>query len=149
MKAPSCGRYSVRETIEPIDLHGVELDGALTVELGTDHLLSSAGTQIHHGDGLHYEGRPWRGSFDVVIGNPPFGRLGALSPGDHDRSVNPGDMTRASPLQKLVGGKPEKMPSELLFLERALDLAKPGGLISLILPQGFSPISACNQHGHG
>ncbi len=125
-------------TIEPIDLHGVELDGALTVELGTDHLLSSAGTQIHHGDGLHYEGEtPWRGSFDVVIGNPPFGRLGALSPGDHDRSVNPGDMTRASPLQKLVGGKPEKMPSELLFLERALDLAKPGGLISLILPQGF------------
>ena len=125
------------QTIEPIDLHGVELDGALAVDLGTDHLLSSAGTQIHHGDGLLYEGEnPWRGSFDVVIGNPPFGRLGALSPGGYG-SITPGCMTRPSPLQKIVGGKPEKTPSELLFLERALDLAKPGGLISLILPQGF------------
>ena len=125
-------------TIEPIDLHGVELDGALAVELGTDDVLSPAGTKIHHGNGLHYEGEtPWRGSFDVVLGNPPFGRLGAHPAGCSGGSVNPGHMKRPSPLQKLVGGKPGKMPLELLFLERALDLAKPGGIISFILPQGF------------
>ena len=39
-------------TIEPIDLHGVELDGALTCGVG-DRSASCprAGTQIHHGDG--------------------------------------------------------------------------------------------------
>ncbi len=125
-------------TIEPIDLHGVELDGALTLELGTDQPLSRAGTQIHHGNGLQYEGEKiWNGSFDVVIGNPPFGRLGAHLACGLGGSISPGDMKRPSPLQTLVGGKPEKMPLELLFLERALELARPGGIISLILPQGF------------
>jgi hypothetical protein len=123
-------------TIESVELHGVELDGALAEELETDKLLFRAGTQIHHGDGLHHEGEiAWRGSFDVVIGNPPFGRLGT-HPADGN-SGDPADPRRHFRLQKLVGGKPEKMPLELLFLERALDLVKPGGIVALILPQGF------------
>jgi hypothetical protein len=73
--------------------------------------LSSAGLpNIRCGDGLDPASLP--AAFDLVVGNPPYGV--AVAPSD---------------------GRP--LASEARFLLRALDLARPGGHIALVLPSGL------------
>jgi SAM-dependent methyltransferase len=108
---PSCGdgaflRYAAaRGLARPSDLYGCDLDAALVGEL-----ISSGLPNVRRADGLDTAGFP-AASFDLVIGNPPFGV--ATSPGDW-----------RSPA------------SEVLFLLRAIELARPGGHIALVLPSG-------------
>lgn len=79
--------------------------------------------------------------FDAVVGNPPFGRLGDIAPQvveqiGWDRSTiwhpEGGAERQGERMRKLEG-----CPIELLFLERAFHLVKPGGLVAFILPDGF------------
>jgi hypothetical protein len=73
------------------------------------------------------------GSFDVVLGNPPFGKLGAFLE------------IMGEPLMELVRerfalgrqSRGASCPIELLFLERALQLVRPGGWVAFIMPEGF------------
>jgi predicted RNA methylase len=73
--------------------------------------LTSAGlSNIRCADGLDPASQP-AAAFDLVVGNPPYGV-----------TVTPSD------------GRP--LASEARFLLRALDLARPGGYVALVLPSG-------------
>jgi len=81
---------------------------------------------------------------DVVLGNPPFGtELAAVSESalagiaahyrlpSLRRPARSGTGTSAADLQRL-----RRFPAELLFLERFVELCRPGGWIAIVLPEG-------------
>lgn len=92
------------------------------------------------------------GDFDIVVTNPPFagkvtGRTqlaaydlyelaatGALrqDEDDEEEQVNSDDEAEKLRRRKKVNG----MKRDILFVERCLDLLKPGGRIAIVLPQG-------------
>ena len=74
------------------------------------------------------------GSFDCVVANPPFGKLGPmLSLFGED-----GPYQLAQRFKLLDGQKQMRaFPVELLFVERALQLTRPAGWLALILPEGI------------
>ena len=121
------------QLVDPSCLHGVEVDSDLTARMS----CALAEVHVHLGNGLFYEGDPsWLNSFDVVIGNPPYGRL-QLAWESHAALGKNLQYTSGFAAAELVGGKASKVPVELLFLERAIQLAKSDGVVALILPQGF------------
>jgi hypothetical protein len=107
---PACGdgaflRYAATHAISDRDhIAGCDVDAALAGGLAADLPL------IRHADGLDPASLP-AASFDLVIGNPPFG----IGTADN-------------------GGAP--LASEVRFLLRALELARPGGHVALVLPSG-------------
>ncbi|MEY2453582.1 MAG: type restriction enzyme protein [Acidimicrobiaceae bacterium] len=79
------------------------------------------------------------GAFDVVLTNPPFGSKirikGAQVLGQYDL---------AHKWKRVKGGEPEltstlqaDSPPQLLFLERCLQLLKPGGRLGIVLPESI------------
>jgi predicted RNA methylase len=108
---PACGdgaflRYAVAHAITDRDrVTGCDLDLALT-----DALTTAGLPRIHHANGLAPASLP-AASFDLVIGNPPYGVGGTHNGGT-------------------------ALASEVRFLLRALELARPGGLVALVLPSG-------------
>lgn len=79
------------------------------------------------------------GAFDVVLTNPPFGSKirirGAQILGQYDL---------AHKWKRLKGGESEQTatvqsdsPPQLLFLERCLQLLKPGGRLGIVLPESI------------
>ena len=108
---PACGdgaflRYAVAHAITDRDqVSGCDLDPALMDALATAGL-----PRIRQADGLDPASLP-AASFDLVIGNPPYG-VG----GTHTGGTAPA--------------------SEVRFLLRALELARSGGLVALVLPSG-------------
>jgi len=119
-------------------VYGIEIDPSLPAAWA--HRGPRA--RFYTGDGLLGE---WPGvepdSFDVVVGNPPFGRLGDIMPQAVEaewwerfgiwRAGAPG---RRGPADSRTL---RRFPIELLFAERALQLVKPGGVIAYIMPEGF------------
>ena len=74
------------------------------------------------------------GSFDCVLANPPFGKLGAMLP----LFGEDGPRRLAQRFRLLDGQKQIRaFPVESLFVERALQLTRPAGWMALILPEGF------------
>jgi predicted RNA methylase len=108
---PACGdgaflRYAAAHAITDRDrLSGCDLDPALADALATAGLL-----RVRYADGLDPASLP-AASFDLVIGNPPYGVGGTRNGGTAPAS-------------------------EVRFLLRALELARPGGLVALVLPSG-------------
>lgn len=145
---------------------------------GTDAEATAARTakmnMIMHGDGhggIHYHdglldiNGIFRGRFDVVLSNPPFGstvgedqvvgsteqtrvptdqayldrstaRYGAPWAAAHQRLVQAADdETKILDLFETGRGKPAR-PTELLFLERIVELLRPGGRAGIVLPDG-------------
>ena len=73
-------------------------------------------------------------SFDCVLANPPFGKLGPMLP----LFGADGPCRLARRFRLLDGQKQMRaFPVESLFVERALQLTRPAGWIALILPEGF------------
>ncbi|MES9822835.1 MAG: N-6 DNA methylase [Candidatus Thiodiazotropha endolucinida] len=117
---------------------------------------------VHHHDGFLNVNGIFEGRFDIVLTNPPFGAN--VEPSDKvlevDIAVNPdanrrylreyGDLYRESQSRvKAALNKPiaslfdlpksdkAKIKTEVLFIERCLDLLKPGGRLGIVLPEGI------------
>ncbi len=108
---PACGdgaflRYAAAHAFSDRDrISGCDLDPALA-----DALTIAGLPRVRAADGLDPASLP-TASFDLVIGNPPYG-VG----GTHNGGTAPA--------------------SEVRFLLRALELARPGGQVALVLPSG-------------
>ncbi|MFH0796201.1 MAG: N-6 DNA methylase [Candidatus Omnitrophota bacterium] len=101
--------------------------------------------------------------YDLVVGNPPYGGVGLqeITPELHDallkyeiwrRAMNQNGKTKEpnlfSETPEVLGKKRKerlkKFPIEILFVERFIQLVKPGGHIAIIVPDGI--LSNSNQH---
>jgi hypothetical protein len=83
--------------------------------------------KLYVADGLLPQRDVEDGTFDWVVGNPPFG-TGVFDA----RSVG----ARFS-IWRSRGSDIGKCPAEIIFLERFLQLAKPGGYAAIVLPDGI------------
>ena len=117
---PSCGDGAfLRPIASHPEVHGCECDPRYAAVVSP--LLRP--NRFVHGDALTSLVPLW-GTFDLVIGNPPFSAQASLE-------------RRAEVLQgyDLGAGRPSQC-LEVLFLELFLKLAKPRGRIAIILPDG-------------
>jgi type I restriction enzyme M protein len=116
---------------------------------------------VHHHDGFLNVNGIFEGRFDIILTNPPFGAN--VEPSDKilpsEIEVSPaaerryldeyGELYRESQervkahvnkpiasLFKLPASEKSKIKTELLFIERCLDLLKPGGRMGIVLPEG-------------
>ena len=73
-------------------------------------------------------------TFDCVLANPPFGKLGPMLP-----LLGADGPCRLVQRFGLLDGQEQmrSFPVELLFVERSLQLIRPTGWMALILPEGF------------
>ncbi|HEY0946982.1 MAG TPA: N-6 DNA methylase [Opitutaceae bacterium] len=117
---PSCGDgVFLRNAPADADVFGCEIDPAYHANL--DALVGAA--RAVKDDALTAL-RPQWGTFDVVIGNPPFSAQAHLE-------------RRREVLREFdLGAGKRSECLEVLFLELFLKLAKPGGRIAIILPDG-------------
>ncbi len=117
---------------------------------------------VHHHDGFLNVNGIFEGRFDIILTNPPFGSN--VEPSDKvlesDIAVSPeaerryirehGDLYKeAQKRVKAALNKPiaslfelpksdkAKIKTEVLFIERCLDLLKPGGRMGIVLPEGI------------
>lgn len=114
---------------------------------------------VHHHDGLLNVNGIWEGRFDVILTNPPFGaridkelkiteadrftdiekikayekRYGKENYGNALKQVN--DHIDQPILDLFQIGKFSGL-TEVLFIERCLNLLKPGGRMGIVLPEG-------------
>jgi type I restriction enzyme M protein len=120
---------------------------------------------VHHHDGFLNVNGIFDGRFDIILTNPPFGSNVEPSDKILDEQVSiPDELERhyagiyGAPYREALSrvraakGKPiaslfelptvkgnskvGKIKTELLFIERCLDLLKPGGRLGIVLPEG-------------
>ena len=116
---------------------------------------------VHHHDGFLNVNGIFEGRFDIVLTNPPFGAN--VEPTDKvlesdiaedaavrnryieeygDHYTEAQDRVRAAlnqpiaTLFDLPRSPKSKIKTEVLFVERCLDLLKPGGRLGIVLPEG-------------
>ena len=113
---------------------------------------------VHHNDGLLNVNGIFENRFDVIITNPPFGarvekslkiteadkytdqerirkyqhRYGQ----DYDRALQQVNNNIGKPLVSLYKMGAMSTLTEVLFIERCLNLLKPGGRMGIVLPEG-------------
>lgn len=121
---------------------------------------------VHHHDGFLNVNGIFDGRFDIILTNPPFGasvepsdtileeqtavsdelerRYGDLYGNQYRDALTRIRAARGKPIASLfelptVKGnrKVRKIKTELLFIERCLDLLKPGGRLGIVLPEGI------------
>ena len=117
---------------------------------------------VHHHDGFLNVNGIFEGRFDIILTNPPFGAN--VEPSDKilpsEIEVSPaaerryleeyGELYRESQervkayinkpitsLFQLPATEKAKIKTELLFIERCLDLLRPGGRLGIVLPEGI------------
>ena len=119
-------------------VYGIEIDPSLVCQ----QICSVIQNRFYTGDGLVdlFPGVS-PGSFDVVVGNPPFGPLGKILP--HKTALEQIEQFGVWQAGRKINQygvnkvKKDSIAIELLFVERALQLLKPGGLVAFIMPEGF------------
>jgi predicted RNA methylase len=126
---PACGTggllvEAARRAGPDVEAVGVEVDGRLARAARMNmHLAGVRNWRIHHLEGAGALGPqvPGRlGAFDVVITNPPFGS----------------DTTDREALDALELGRGRRSRRRgVLFLERCLELVRPGGTVCIVLEQ--------------
>ncbi|HIE51529.1 MAG TPA: SAM-dependent DNA methyltransferase [Armatimonadetes bacterium] len=130
---------------------GVDIDSTAIQQ--AEALLAGYGNRVHLfcQDGLaeiQSENAFWRGYYDLVIGNPPFtaSRYRVRDPAVLERfEVAYQELPDESLTLNLFGEdvtvrrrrKKASQVIEVLFLERFIQLAKPGGKVAIILPEGI------------
>ena len=116
---------------------------------------------VHHHDGFINVNGIFEGRFNIVLTNPPFGanvepsdlveeshfnvpdevyrKYKADYPTLYQEAIAKIRAAKGNPILSLfklpkTGGK---MKTEILFMERCLDLLKPGGMLGIVLPEGI------------
>lgn len=157
---PACGSgafllYALRSRFTASEcIFGVEQDEAMRRVWEDNGLKDALGNHLYVQDGLRdtEDGEVCADSFDLVIGNPPFGvrveesinydgaedvlrRLTIWRrPGKHGQGTPPAlDAKTLTPADRK---RLARFPVEILFLERFVELARAGGQIAVILPDG-------------
>jgi len=117
---------------------------------------------VHHHDGFLNVNGIFEGRFDIILTNPPFGAN--VEPSDkiteEEITVSPSSSKRyteeygalytesqgrvkaalnkpIASLFSLPKSAKAKIKTEILFVERCLDLLKPGGRMGVVLPEGI------------
>lgn len=117
---PSCGDGSfLRAAPRGVQLHACEIDPVYS-SLAKRLIVRS---RFVEGDALSVLVEEW-GSFDVVIGNPPFSAQASL------------EKRQKVLLGYDLGAGRKSQCLEVLFLELFWKLAKPNGRLAIILPDG-------------
>lgn len=82
------------------------------------------------------------GSFDVVITNPPFGKKLAIEAEDILKTFDFGHAWKHDKSGEFSKGELlDKQPPQILFIERCLDLLKPGGRMGIVLLESIFGMS--------
>jgi type I restriction enzyme M protein len=131
---PACGSGgflygAFRSGVDPNNLFGIELsqDVAEAAKLRIK-LLGGKPSQITVGDAFNAS-RDLFGTFDAVLMNPPFGSRAKITDINLLRSFDlPGIGSTSQ--------SPKPLAPELLFLELALKMLSPGGVMASVVPDG-------------
>jgi type I restriction enzyme M protein len=101
---------------------------------------------VHHQNGFINVNGIFEGRFDIILTNPPFGANVEAS--DHveeaQARVQAAKGKPIASLFKLPKAETGKIKTEILFIERCLDLLKPGGRLGIVLPEGIFNIAGTN-----
>ncbi|HMT09746.1 MAG TPA: N-6 DNA methylase [Pyrinomonadaceae bacterium] len=117
---------------------------------------------VHHRDGFLNVNGVFEGRFDVILTNPPFGSSVEPTEKVREEDILFDDATSQkygdeygdlywnsqarlkaainkpiASLFKLPKSDKAKIKTEILFIERCLDLLKPGGRLGIVLPEGI------------
>jgi type I restriction enzyme M protein len=76
-------------------------------------------------------------SFDVVLTNPPFGAKIPIKDRDILMRYNLGYIWRSNGKTWVRIGTTKPQPPQVLFIERCLQLLRPGGRMAIVLPDGL------------
>lgn len=126
----SCGEGAflagaLRHGLAPERVYGLDVDPRLPA-VWAEAFAHRQRPRLAVADGLR---GPMAPHFDVAVGNPPFG-------GNPDEALLP-ELTAAYGWWQLGRRSPTSFPRDLWFLERSLALLRPGGLLAMVLPEGF------------
>lgn len=135
---PACGEGAFllhalnRGITAPDRLFGIEKDPDVAAAWSR---LRLPGLTI--GDGLCTPNGPPDGSFDWVVGNPPYGTLSMTL--RTDPSISLEEIAERFHIWRDKPGRKDlaRYPMEVLFLERFVRLARPGGCIAVVIPDGI------------
>jgi type I restriction enzyme M protein len=140
-RASGCGERELAACVS--NLYGIEKDAYLA-KLARLHvsLLSGGHPKVVCGDSLAMRdelGDPLKlpDGFDIVLTNPPFGvKIVAATP-EVQRAFSLGSKWRLDPKKtwQQTGELASSVPPQVLFVERCLSLARPGGRLGLVLPE--------------
>lgn len=143
---PACGDGAfVRRVLErglalSANVWGIDRDPALEAVWRDLGLFDGNGPRLLCGDGLLDFETATGGGFDWVVGNPPYAGEG-LKQADAQvlREVASRYQLPALRSGRLTSTPDDcrRMPVEVLFLERFVQLCGPGGLVAVILPVGL------------
>lgn len=123
---------------------GIDCDPAMIGRWSESGLAADARCRLMVGDGLT-PALGLAGTADIVLGNPPFG---AELPDSREEALC--DLARHYRLTKR-GGQPRlfaspsaaeierirRFPTEVLFLERFVEICRPDGWVAIVLPEGL------------
>jgi type I restriction enzyme M protein len=141
---PACGDGSFlaaaleRRLCLPVHTCGVDLDPELRGVWAQRGLAGPGGPWLDCADGLLADtarGQPLaEGSFDWVLGNPPYAGTGLKEASAQALEAIRGryDLAASRP-----GAALRKLPLEVLFVERFWRLCRPGGWVAVVLPEGL------------
>lgn len=127
----SCGegaflQGALEHDFAPQRLYGLDADAQL-IPTWRERFAAGSGPHLALADGLL---GPMEECFDVVVGNPPF--AGGPEPDHLPYLTMHYEWWRLSHPRR-----PQGLPRELWFLERSLRLLRAGGLLAMVLPEGF------------
>ena len=145
---PACGDGAFvlgalrNDLASPRDIVGLDKDPALAEAWAQAGLTKPGGPRMIVTDGLlpseESAAAAPEGAFDFVIGNPPYHGHGIRHEADETLLA----LSKKYSIWRREGNRGDTLarlrlyPVELLFLERFLQFARPGGLVGIVLPEG-------------
>jgi adenine-specific DNA-methyltransferase len=146
---PSCGEGVFLEAAlrrGAVAVTGIDIDPQVIEKVRQRFAAYPVQPRLYCQDGLLPVQDPnpfWQGEYDLVVGNPPYASVGyrirnpaILHRFELSREAIKAESPNLFPDLPLYKRK-ESVPIEVLFIERAFQLAKWGGKVILILPAGF------------